>query len=182
MLKMTIEKDIPLLEEILGEWRDRIGADYLGYRNHVYRMVNFCFSLRDHTAEERKKIIIAGCFHDLGIWPEGTLDYLPPSIVRAKEYLSIHTLDEWCPEIELMIGQHHKIHRFQDTQLPLVEEFRRADLVDFSLGLVKSRIPATYVKTVKAEFPNAGFHKQLVRNAGRWICRHPLNPLPVLKW
>jgi hypothetical protein len=38
------------------------------------------------------------------------------------------------------------------------------------------------VKDVKKQFPNNGFHKYLVRLAGGWICRHPLNPLPVVKF
>ena len=40
-----IEQEIPLLEEILGQWKERIGSDYQGYRNHVYRMLHFCFYL-----------------------------------------------------------------------------------------------------------------------------------------
>jgi hypothetical protein len=43
-------------------------------------------------------------------------------------------------------------------------------------------LPKNYVKSVKKQFPNAGFHRQLARLVGGWFCRHPLNPLPVLKW
>jgi hypothetical protein len=179
---MRIEKQLPLVEEILGQWKETIGADFAGYRNHVYRMINFCFAVGAPGDEARQKIVIAGCFHDLGIWPQGTLNYLPPSIDRAAEYLARHGLNDWSKEIELMIGQHHKVRKYTNTEHSLVEVFRQGDLVDFSLGLVKCRVPPPYVRAVKAEFPNAGFHRQLVRNAGRWICRHPLNPVPVLKW
>lgn len=179
---MRIEKEIPLLDEILDEWRNTIGADFPGYRNHVYRMVNFCFALGSPDEEDRKKIIIAGCFHDIGIWPQGTLDYLPPSIDRAKEYLGRHGMTEWSAELELMIDQHHKVRRYAGVRGPLVELFREGDLIDFSLGLFKRGLPAAHIRAVKAEFPNAGFHSQLVRKAGRWLCRHPLNPVPILKW
>ena len=69
---MVTEEHIPLLENILGEWKIEIGDDFTGYRNHVYRMVNFCFAQHDFSDEERIKIIIAGCFHDLGIWSDRT--------------------------------------------------------------------------------------------------------------
>ena len=31
---------------------------------------------------------VAVAFHDLGIWTDNTLDYLPPSVNRAKTYLA----------------------------------------------------------------------------------------------
>jgi hypothetical protein len=179
---MAIEEQIPLLEEILGEWKREIGDDYMGYKNHVYRMINFCFALHNFDYAEREKIIIAGCFHDIGIWSANTLDYLPPSVVLANDYLQKNNLKQWIPEIETMIGQHHKIRKYQDEYNPLTEVFRQGDLVDFSLGIVKCGLPNDYVKSVRKQFPNAGFHKGLVKLAGKWFCKHPLNPLPVLKW
>ncbi|HVE55523.1 MAG TPA: HD domain-containing protein, partial [Pyrinomonadaceae bacterium] len=168
---MTIEDRIPLLEDILDKWKGTIGGDFAGYKNHVYRMTNFCFALGEYNAEEREKIIIAGCFHDIGIWTGATFDYLPPSILSAREYLQRNDLAGWIPEIELMIDQHHKLGAYRDNQL--VETFRKGDLVDFSLGVVKCGLPKTYIKSIKKQFPNAGFHKGLVKLAGRWICRHP---------
>ncbi|HMN30869.1 MAG TPA: hypothetical protein PKE45_22130, partial [Caldilineaceae bacterium] len=106
---MTIEEHIPFLEELLGQWKTAIGADYAGYRNHLYRMINFCFALHDCNPEEREKVIIAGCFHDLGIWASNTFDYLSPSIALAKEYLQQTGSQQWGAEIELMIAMHHKL-------------------------------------------------------------------------
>lgn len=34
---MNIETNNSLIEEILLEWKDRIGEDYDGYHGHVYR-------------------------------------------------------------------------------------------------------------------------------------------------
>lgn len=178
----AIEERIPLLEKILGKWKNEIGNDYAGYKNHVYRMIHFCFAQNTFKTEEREKIIIAGCFHDLGIWSNDTFDYLPPSVALAKDYLRQNNLEQWIPEIEMMIDMHHKLGKYQDNQSPLIEVFRKGDLVDFSLGFVKCGLPQSYIKSVKARFPNAGFHKRLVKLAGGWFCRHPLNPLPVLKW
>lgn len=177
---MTIEDRIPLLEEILGEWKNELGKDFAGYKNHVYRMINFCFTQNDFSDDEREKIIIAGCFHDLGIWSDKTFDYLLPSIILAKNYLTQNNLNGWISEIELMIAEHHKLGKYTENQL--VEIFRKGDLVDFSLGFVKCGLPKTYIGNVKKQFPNAGFHKCLLRISGRWFLNHPLNPVPVLKW
>ena len=179
---MAIEASIPLVEDILGQWKQQLGDDYTAYKNHVYRMLHFCFALRECGEEERRKLVIAGCFQDLGIWSDGTVDYLPPSIVRAREYLKANGLEAWSEEIELMIDMHHKLRQFQDARFPLAEVFRKADLVDVSLGLVKFGLPASTVNSVKAQFPNAGFHKRLLQLAGGWFAKHPVSPPPFLKW
>ena len=179
---VTIAERIPLLEEILGQWKVKIGDDFLRYRNHVYCVFHFCFALHDCNNEEREKIIIAGCFHDLGIWTNDTFDYLAPSIVLASAYLKQHNLAHWIPEITLMIDTHHKIRKHHDARFPLVEVFRRGDWVDVSMGLLRYGLPKAYVQSVKERFPDAGFHKWLVQLAGGWFSKHPFNPLPVLKW
>lgn len=179
---MPIEEQIALVEEILTQWQAQLGRDYMGYRNHVYRMLNFCFALHDCTAEARQKLVIAGCFHDLGLWTSHTLDYLPPSIALAKNYLTQNRLDDWQSEIALMIAMHHKLSRYRDERYPLVELFRKGDLVDFSLGIVPCGLPAAYITRVKSCFPNAGFHQRLVQVTLGWVPRHPTKPLPIFKW
>lgn len=178
---MNVEKNIPLLEEILGQWKTIIGEDYEGYKNHVYRMVQCCFALHDCTEEEQEKIIIAACFHDIGLWTENTVDYIPPSIPPALEYLRKNNLKDWSAEIELMISEHHKMREYQGDY-PLVELFRKGDLVDFSLGSVRFGIAKDHIKNLKSTFPNAGFHKMLLKRATLWFFRHPLNPAPMMKW
>jgi hypothetical protein len=179
---MVIEERIPLLEDILGQWKKEIGVDFQAYKNHVYRMVHFCLAMHPVDEEGREKIITAGCFHDLGIWTSHTLDYLPPSILLAKEYLTQRGLASWFGEIELMIDMHHKFRKYEDNNYPLVDVFRRGDLVDVSLGWVTSGVPEDYIKNVKAVFPNSGFHKRLLQLAVGWFFRHPLNPAPMMKW
>jgi len=182
---MQIVKDLPLLETIFADWKDTIGPDYDGYRNHVYRMVNCCFKLKTCSEEEQQKIIIAGAFHDIGIWIENTLDYIPPSLPPAMAYLKAHNLEAWSEEISLMISEHHKLRAYTDkpdTPATLVELFRKADLVDFSLGLYKFGIDKAFLKALKSEFPNSGFHKGLVKKSARRFVRHPLNPAPMMKW
>jgi hypothetical protein len=173
---IKIETEIPLIDKILSEHPGNLA----GYRNHVYRMVNFCFAQGALDSEQREKIVIAGCFHDLGIWSADTFDYLPPSIALANAYLERTGRQTWTPEISMMIDLHHRVRKVEGD--PLIETFRKGDLVDFSLGLFRCGVERQFVRDVKRHFPNLGFHKQLFSRACRWTARHPLNPIPVLKW
>lgn len=180
---MNIESRIELLDDILGSWSAELGADYAGYRNHVYRMVHFCLALRPCSDEERHKIIIAGGFHDIGIWSDRSVDYLPPSLRRARAYLAQQRLEAWSEEIGLMIDEHHKLREYHgDTRYPLVEVFRKADRVDVSLGLLRAGLPRATVAEIRRAFPNAGFHLRLVRLVWQGLRTRPWNPLPFFKW
>src|SRR5579871_6643982 len=52
---LTIYPTLPLVEEILSPWRERIGSDFEGYKNHVYRMLHCCFALSPCSEEDRSK-------------------------------------------------------------------------------------------------------------------------------
>jgi len=179
---MKVESQIPLLEEIFSNWKNVIGSEYEGYRNHVYRMVNFCFMLRPCSDEEKRKIIIAGVFHDIGIWIKDTVDYIPPSLPPMIDYLNQNDLVEWTDEIRLMITEHHKVREYKNEEYPLVELFRKADLVDFSFGVVKFGLSKEAIENVRTQIPNANFHKNLGKRAWFWFLKHPFNPAPMMKW
>lgn len=85
------------------------------------------------------------------------------------------------PEVVEMIEMHHALRSQSASPFPLVEPFRRADIADFSLGMVSMGISRQLVATLKAEFPNSGFHKRLAQLGGKWLLRHPLNPLPMFR-
>lgn len=179
---MQIETTIPLAEEILDDWKGIIAADYPGYHNHVYRMLHYCLALQPADAEQREKLIIAACFHDIGIWIDDTIDYIPPSIPPMLDYLKGRGLGRWDEEIGLMISEHHKLRRYTDPRFPLVELFRRGDLIDFSFGLFRFGVSRSDIKQLKSAFGNAGFHRNLIKRAARWFPKRPLNPLPMMKW
>lgn len=182
---LTIYPTLPLVEEILETWRERIGPDYTGYKHHVYRMLHCCFALHACSDQDRTKLIIAACHHDIGLWSDHTVDYLPPSIREAVSYLKAHQLDVWEQEITLLIDLHHKVRAIRGEQAaryPLLEVFRRADLADFSLGLCRGGVPRAFMQQLKRQFPNAGFHKMLMKAAGGWFARHPFSPPPFMKW
>ena len=176
----SIREQLPIVDDILGEQEAVLHLNLAPYRNHVYRMLNFCFAFGKLSSEEEEKIVIAGCFHDIGIWTEKTFDYLPPSIDSAASHLRKTDRSEWIGQISQMIDQHHKLRRFSDDRL--TEIFRQGDLVDFSLGAITHGLDRDFVRDVKNRFPNDGFHAGLLRTAGHWLVRHPLNPLPVAKW
>ncbi|RLA06129.1 MAG: hypothetical protein DRQ51_10280 [Gammaproteobacteria bacterium] len=178
---MIIKKQIPLLDGILEKYQGIIGDEYLGYKNHVYRMVHFCQTLKKCNEDESKKIIIAGAFHDIGIWTDNTFDYLSPSISQAMKYLKKNNLEYWSDEIRLMISEHHKISEYNNKKYALVEIFRQGDLIDFSYGFFKFGIPKSYIKSVKATFNNAGFHKNIGKRAVKWFIKNPLKPAPMMK-
>lgn len=190
-LELKIETYIPYLEELLTPWKEIIGDDYPGYKNHVYRMVQFCWALKQTrrealTKDDKKKIMIAAAFHDIGIWVGNTLDYIDPSIPPAIRYLDSQGLNGWKQEVELMISEHHKLSPYTDAQLDqqkidIVELFRQGDIIDFSLGMVKFELPKNYIKAMKIAIPNKGFHLGLLMKGTRWFIRHPLNPAPMMK-
>lgn len=180
--RVTIDTRIELIDSILGEWRDAIGHDYTGYRNHVHRVVHFCLALHPCTGETRDQVIVAACFHDLGIWSDRTVDYLPPSIERAAAHLRTRGLAHWIPDVQAMIEFHHQVTSHRDLARPVVEHFRQADLIDLSLGLVRGGLSRSYIRQVRTAFPNAGFHRRLVRLAVDGFISHPLKPLPFFKW
>jgi hypothetical protein len=171
------EEDTTVIDGILAPYAGAKGI--AGYRNHVLRLISFAFTLDELDDDERRKVVIAAGFHDLGLFSADTLDYLPPSIELAERYLVGTGNERWVEEITEMIDEHHKLRQADDR---LVELFRRADLIDFSLGVFRFGLERSYISEVKRAFPNSGFHAHLLRTAGRWICRHPLNPVPVVKW
>ena len=179
---MNIETSVPQIDEILSCWKTRIGDDYAGYRGHVYRMFNFCLALHACSDEEKKKLAIAACFHDIGLWSDHTVDYIPPSIAQARQYLAANGLESWSAEIGLMIEMHHKVRPWRGDLYPLVELFRKADLVDFSLGLFTFGLERADVRRVKATIPNEGFHRFLLKGAKDWFLSHPFRPPPFMKW
>lgn len=179
---MNPEESIALVDGILAPWRERIGADWDGYRNHAQRVARFAGALSVASPETQRKIAIAAAFHDLGIWSDGTFDYLPPSVALARDYLHEHGLDAWAPEIERMIAMHHRVRSCSGPDDALVEALRRADLVDLSLGVVSFGLDRALVTTVKSDFPNAGFHRCLAGLLGGWFREHPLTLPPFLRW
>src|SRR4051812_30976139 len=136
MLQRTNYADLltslPTIEEVLDDHASNLGNDFIGYRNHVYRVANLCLAIVGNSCVELEKVAVASVFHDLGIWTDNTFDYIAPSVGIARKYLAARGMADWIPEIEAMIVDHHKVTHSRANPQSLVESFRRADWIDVS--------------------------------------------------
>ena len=172
--------EIATLDEVLQAHAAELGGDFTAYRNHTYRVVNLCAALSSSDPEQLQKMAIAAAFHDLGIWTDGTFDYLRPSIRLAAAHLASTGKAEWTPEITAMILEHHKISAWRGDPHWLVEPFRRADWIDVT-RLRTFGLPRRLLKEIFAAWPSAGFHKRLVQLELKHLRTHPWNPLPMVR-
>jgi hypothetical protein len=176
--------EIVTLDEILDAHAAQLGKDRTAYRNHTYRVVNLCVALSssgsEGDSEALQKIAIAAAFHDMGIWTDGTFDYLQPSIRLAGAHLSNSGRAEWTPEITAMILQHHKISAWRGDPSWLVEPFRRADWIDVT-RLRTFGLSRKLLREILSMWPSAGFHKKLVQLELKRLQTHPWSPLPMVR-
>ena len=177
-----LQRPFPLVDQVLAAHADVLGADATAYRNHVYRGLSYFVALAADGAEPPQSVLVAAAFHDLGIWTDRTFDYLEPSTRAALAYLSSRGLDALGPEVTALIGEHHKLRAYRGPHARNVELFRRADLVDLSWGASRAGLPRELVRSVKAAFPDAGFHARLLSLAAKQFLEHPLRPLPMVRW
>lgn len=167
-----------LIDNVLRRFQSEIGPDYERYRNHVYRVYSFCLQL-DKSDVNRDKYAIAAAFHDLGIWTDHTFDYLQPSMWLAELYLEESGRAAWNAEIAQMIYWHHKLSPYAGEAT--AEIFRRADWIDVSLGALRFGLERQAIRSIRKQWPNAGFHLFLLKKSAVNFLEHPLNPLPVFK-
>jgi hypothetical protein len=170
---------VPIIDAVLNEHAAALRDDFSGYRNHVYRLVNLCVAIVGRR--ELEKIAVAAVFHDLGIWTNGTFDYIAPSIALAHAYLVANARQGWTAEIEGMIAGHHKITRSTANPDSLIEAFRRADWIDVTRGLRRFGMSRPFIARLFATWPSAGFHWRLVTLTLDRFRRHPLTPLPMVR-
>ncbi|MGY4647345.1 HD domain-containing protein [Mycobacterium sp. URHB0021] len=165
MATLAILDTLPLAEEILESHRHRARGDdagYDAYKAHVYRVVNFARALTPDAPDRDDKLAIAAAFHDLAAFD--TLDYLVPSIEAQDAWLRQTGREAWSDELALIVAQHHRLSGYGPTRpyAPLVEAFRRADLIDVSQGLIRFGIPSSDVKEVRAAFDAGVFFKRVI--------------------
>jgi hypothetical protein len=179
---MEVCAGFPFVDEVIEGFARALGRDRVAYRNHVTRVLNFYRVIAGGDGELPRQVLVAAAFHDLGIWTARTFDYLAPSVSLAREYLAGAGLDALAPEVEAIVVWHHKLTPYRGEHAATVEAFRRADLVDVSLGALRSGVPRPFVRAVRAALPNAGFHRRLAALTARQLRRAPLRPLPVMRW
>jgi len=156
---MTVHTRIPRIESILERFSVELGRDRVACTNHVLRVANFFAALGGVDACP-DQVLIAAAFHDLGIWTAGTFDYLEPSVQVARAHLDSARLAHLGDEVEAIIVQHHRLRPYRGPFQSTVELFRRADLVDVSLGVIRFGLPRRLVGSVKAAPFGAGIRRQ----------------------
>jgi HD superfamily phosphodiesterase len=170
-----------LIDDILKEHRSDLNVDYDKYRHHVYRVYNFALLLHEEDEKaDTDTLAIAAAFHDIGIWTDGTFDYLSPSIGRAKEYIRTKKLKVSGDEVEEIISNHHKLTRYSDNKL--AESFRKADLIDLTLGIISHGVSHRDILELYQTFPESNFHIFILKEAAIHTFKNPLSPLPFFKW
>jgi predicted metal-dependent HD superfamily phosphohydrolase len=169
------------IETLLKPYQSCLGDDYTGYKNHLYRVVNFCHLQAQLSSEQASLIEIAAVFHDLALWTSHTADYVQPSEALARRYLQMIDCPEWIDDVCRIISEHHKITAV-DPGDSLPEIFRRADWIDLTYGWRHFGTSKQAIQDTYRVFPDMGFHPLLARIIRSQLFRHPLNPLPMLKW
>ena len=178
-----------IVERVFLPWRLRLGGACDAYKGHVYRVLNYTCTLmetREFTDKPDAKqiedcVAVAACFHDVGIWLDRTMKYLEPSMEHARAWLAEHGRGEWVEPVTLMIQYHHKMSKYSGPHADWVESFRRADLVDVSMGMVSAGVPRECIQKVQQTFPTKGFHWMLVKGIAPYMLTHPWNPLPMMR-
>ena len=184
----AIIRDYPLIDELLDARRAIFGGDdqeavFRGYRSHAYHILNFARQWIEPTGDSDDMLAICAVFHDIAAWPDDNLDYLRPSADQADAYLDAIGKSDWKPAMRLMIESHHKITRYRAEHAYWVEPVRRADWCDVSFNLLRFGLPGAFIREVNAAFPIGAFYPgHVYRVSLKWALRHPLNPMPILRW
>ena len=155
----------PRVDALLAPYRETIGRDYAGYRNHVHRTAAYAMHFLDGDESQRPVVEIALVYHDLGLWTDRELAYLEPSEARFRADAAEHG---WDLDVELGVAAihwHHKVTPYRGPGARLVEAVRRADWIDATQGRLRKGLTRAQVRSVEARIPNEGFHDALQRLA-----------------
>ena len=153
------------VEALLENYKVAIGQDFLGYRNHVYRVVTYAMHFLDNDPQYEPLVQTAIAYHDIGLWTDHELAYLEPSETVA---LADNEANGWGLDPDALQGAihwHHKIFRYRGPHETVIEACRKADWIDASQGRIRKGMPKEAVKQVEATFDNHGFHGSLLRLA-----------------
>ncbi|WIM87846.1 hypothetical protein PT015_23990 [Candidatus Mycobacterium wuenschmannii] len=167
----------PIVEAVLDRHRDALGEHRSAYGNHVYRSLTYHqlllgFSVPDTAA-------LAWATHDLGIWTADTWDYLGPSADLAEAYAGEYGITD-IDQLRALVTEHHRLRPLRDARV--TETFRQADLIDVSRGVLTQGVGRAAVRAAVKALPYNGFHAFLAKGLSGYALRHPLRPLPMLRF
>jgi hypothetical protein len=205
----------PILDTVLQQHKSQLGDDYESYRNHCLRVLTFATWYLKESSEYQKVLeegavpahamnvmALALAYHDIGLWTDGALNYLAPSVsVMNKDMenqLEEEESDGPLPPFSdadletarAIILEHHKFRHWDKpaesvVDSALVNAVRRGDWADATMGFVKSGMPPSHLEAAYKAIPGAGFHKMLARMGGRLSpdsIPGQLEMLRIFKW
>ena len=165
---------------LFDRYADVFAADLPIYRGHVHRVIGLVGLQCDVSEAAAAPLGLAAFFHDAGIWFDHTWDYLAPSVRRALADLSPADTAQ-AELVSALISEHHRLRRARHSD-PLVEAFRRADLIDITAGLISAGVPREQYRTLVETYPSRGFRPMLLKAFGRGLRESPWNPMPMMKF
>lgn len=148
-----------VIEEHLNKYKSVIGADFDGYRNHIYRVLTYATHFLDNDVKNIDVIGTALVYHDIGLWTAGTLAYLEPGVELARKECAYKYTQEELDLQDRIIMNHHKLWPMQNARE--VEAVRKADWIDATNGFFNKGMPRKHINSVKEAIPAAGFYKTL---------------------
>ncbi len=154
----------PAVEALLAPYEPDLGEDLAGYRGHIYRVLTYALHFLGADHANKPELEAALVFHDIGLWTDGELAYLEPSMAEADRVLSGHDIDHDL--VRRMIWNHHKITPYVGPKAGPINAMRKADWIDATKGRMRKGLSRAQIAKVEAAIPNAGFHDALDRLAG----------------
>lgn len=155
-----------IVERELAPLRAAIGADFDGYRNHVYRVLTYAMHFLVGEAKWRETVAFALAYHDVGLWTDAQLAYLEPSESQAEAARQARAPHlDGCLVCNL-IHWHHKVTPFRGSDAEVVNAVRKADWVDASGGRVTKGLSRRDILDVMTAIPPRGFYETLMRLPG----------------
>ena len=175
-----------VVESSLAMYKDLIGTDYNGYRNHIYRVLTYSRHFLDGDESNIDVIASALVYHDIGLWTAGTLAYLEPSAQLARAKCAGTFTPEQLKLQEDIINHHHKIWPYTESGGRIIEAVRKADWIDASYGILNKGMPRSYIVKVQSALPAAGFYDTLMdfgpRLHGSNVVKILTEIVQIFKW
>lgn len=163
MNEIKIISESPTVEARLSPFREKVGKDYDGYRNHIYRVLTYTLHFLGEDETQREAIETALVYHDIGLWSDAQTAYLEPSIQRV---LADNQEHGWGYDEQLLrdiIYWHHKVTAFRGPHANIVNAVRKADWVDATGGRIRKGLPKAEIRRVMEAIPPSGFYETLQR-------------------
>ncbi|OLQ94473.1 phosphohydrolase [Vibrio ponticus] len=183
---IEIKLERPRVELLFTKFKDLMGDDYPGYRNHVYRTITYAMHFLDNDEQYEQLVETAFVYHDIGLWTDQELAYLEPSELLA---LSDNAQHEWGLDPDALRGAihwHHKISAYKGPHQKVIEACRKADWIDATKGTVRKGMSKENIEQVERAFPNLGFHDTLLRltkdYGGSTVVGGVQVTLGIMKW